>query len=1308
LDPSLAASTRTSSFARFSNGSAISPFRGSTFGSPILTKPAGDPFIPSGPGEVLRVSDPLTARGTCQGSRPVLTASTPCALFLGTRLDLLWTVQSLGFHPTHVHLRDRGLASTVRTLVPGVAVSFDTSAVWRAQLPSVSFVQGNAHSFPFLFESAEAIFSTRVRSRHGERPPSGWRLTHTRATHASVGGVTDTADRCFLWTRARANDSSPLTRSITLPTAVPRDVHSVVNDVVSGSTSRGPVSSRLPCPAVTELSPGLYHAGGLFPSDISRPRFRVRSVFSPTKWCDRPLTLSERAAVFDVPHHVVTTLPPAAVERLLVSPGRTLERCLHGLMASEGLLDRGGCLNFDGSPQRPPEEVLSTEGEEPADASPAPAVASTVPEQRQDGRNLKATKADDAAVPVWLWNEAVLEDLSEAPSARGHSTERVDQAMDSIRSFLLRVKCKRGVTSSFFHFVRTEYPTLCMTGQSEVAWFAQTEKYHWIRRAGHQVGRKLYQGWWTELWDTATLERLPGWDAVRRVADSSWWEWDEGSAPLYWRWPAEYRNTIRDGLEIWIRGPKPKFQRPQRPEKDPATRAKVVKKLATVRKRKYIAPGKVESLTDFFTVPKGEDDIRVVYNGTSSGLNEILWVPGFPMPTADTILRSVFPHTWMDDSDLGEFFLNFILNETLRELAGVDLTQYRTEEELAELGETIMAKCWERWVRCAMGLKPSPYQTGQGVLFAEDVIRGDRFEEKNIFRWHHLELNLPGSETYDPTKPWAFKIRLDGTPAADFSIYVDDNRGTGNTKKEAREAARKVASTCNYLGIQDASRKRRAASQTPGAWAGSVIHTDGKSVYVLVSQEKWDKSKGMIRDTLREMEDNGNILDHKILERRRGFLLYVTRTYPAMVPYLKGIHLTLDGWRQGRDVEGWKLLDRESREAEEEGKERETSQGDNPPKQVVAKPRLQSDLEALLVLFSAVEPPKRRVRSNLMVKVYYGFGDASQDGFGFNIQIGKRIVYRFGQWSTALSEQSSNYRELCNLVVRLEELVEEGILRDCEVFIFTDNATAEAVYYKGNSSSRHLFELMLRLRKLEMSGTLILHVVHVAGTRMQLEGADGSSRGDQTTGVMCGQRVLKYVPIHLSAPEVQPNLVPWIRSWWDFKRGTLTHLDPDGWFTTGMTQGNFLWTPAPAIADVAAEQMARAVHKHPHSFHMFVVPRLMTSRWRRRVSKMSDCYVTLTAGFEYWGRMQHEPLLIYFCLPLSRHQPWKLRGTRLLAQADRKLREVQQACHGRTRCLLRQLLIRTRRLESMSESLVRPLLRCARLKPFPNQEGRGR
>ena len=73
-----------------------------------------------------------------------------------------------------------------------------------------------------------------------------------------------------------------------------------------------------------------------------------------------------------------------------------------------------------------------------------------------------------------------------------------------------------------------------------------------------------------------------------------------------------------------------------------------------------------------------------------------------------------------------------------------------------------------------------------------------------------------------------------------------------------------------------------------------------------VEQDKWDKSKGMLQTCLEELGSNDGWMNHKELERKQGFLLYVTGTYPAMVPYMKGIHLTLDGWRVGQDDEGWK------------------------------------------------------------------------------------------------------------------------------------------------------------------------------------------------------------------------------------------------------------------------------------------------------------------------------------------------------------------------------------------------------------------
>jgi hypothetical protein len=78
--------------------------------------------------------------------------------------------------------------------------------------------------------------------------------------------------------------------------------------------------------------------------------------------------------------------------------------------------------------------------------------------------------------------------------------------------------------------------------------------------------------------------------------------------------------------------------------------------------------GLVYSLISLFEVPKGLTDIRMVYDGTKSGLNEVLWAPWFPLPMIDSFLQSVEPGTWMADNDVGEMFLNFVLHKSIQAL----------------------------------------------------------------------------------------------------------------------------------------------------------------------------------------------------------------------------------------------------------------------------------------------------------------------------------------------------------------------------------------------------------------------------------------------------------------------------------------------------------------------------------------------------------------------------------------------------------------------------------------------------------------
>jgi hypothetical protein len=227
----------------------------------------------------------------------------------------------------------------------------------------------------------------------------------------------------------------------------------------------------------------------------------------------------------------------------------------------------------------------------------------------------------------------------------------------------------------------------------------------------------------------------------------------------------------------------------------------------------------------------------------ASILNSILWAPWFPLPTIAMHLQSVVPWMFMGDLDIEEMFLNFMLQPRLQHSAGVDLTPFFTNE-LPANSHTI----WEHWSHCAMGFKPSPYQSIQGILFAKEKIRGDPRDCKNIFHWDVIQLNLPGSKGYTPSHPWVCKLRVsNGLLACHLIIYVDDVRTMGNTFDKCTAASRRAASVLNLSGIQDAPCKRCDPSQTPGAWSGSICLSDNNSVDLVISQEHWEKAKRMIQ-----------------------------------------------------------------------------------------------------------------------------------------------------------------------------------------------------------------------------------------------------------------------------------------------------------------------------------------------------------------------------------------------------------------------------------------------------------------------------
>lgn len=125
-------------------------------------------------------------------------------------------------------------------------------------------------------------------------------------------------------------------------------------------------------------------------------------------------------------------------------------------------------------------------------------------------------------------------------------------------------------------------------------------------------------------------------------------------------------------------GPLPVFQKLQQANKDPASHEHERSKLKKARDQGYIAKMKdiILLLMSFFSIPKvtvyneetGEDevlDIRMVYNGSSCGLNQVLWALWFALPTSKQMLWTADIGYWGGDNNYGEMFLNWWLQNAL-------------------------------------------------------------------------------------------------------------------------------------------------------------------------------------------------------------------------------------------------------------------------------------------------------------------------------------------------------------------------------------------------------------------------------------------------------------------------------------------------------------------------------------------------------------------------------------------------------------------------------------------------------------------
>ena len=278
----------------------------------------------------------------------------------------------------------------------------------------------------------------------------------------------------------------------------------------------------------------------------------------------------------------------------------------------------------------------------------------------------KAARSDDAPVDEDEWNARAAQGIF--PDGFDNSPFSAQRrGFDAVRKLMMRFY-NRNLRNSFARYLKQTYGRdwdelrTRKFSKRKSGRISSHEKIVLNLQKDHKVGR----------------------EALIRASLSTFMDWKGGSTIYFWRWPEDYQQQVRDGLDVYVSGTLPSYWAKQQFPSDFTQQQQMRQKLAKVceslksplsyeEHRAYIASGYVASLTGSFAVPKA-DDIRLVYDATKSKLNEALWAPNFMLPDIDSVLNNCTLNSWFGDIDLGEMFLNYFLDHKIRPYAGVDVT----------------------------------------------------------------------------------------------------------------------------------------------------------------------------------------------------------------------------------------------------------------------------------------------------------------------------------------------------------------------------------------------------------------------------------------------------------------------------------------------------------------------------------------------------------------------------------------------------------------------------------------------------------
>jgi hypothetical protein len=154
-----------------------------------------------------------------------------------------------------------------------------------------------------------------------------------------------------------------------------------------------------------------------------------------------------------------------------------------------------------------------------------------------------------------------------------------------------------------------------------------------------------------------------------------------------------------------------------------------------------------------------------------------------------------------------------------------------------------------------------------------------------------------------------------------------------------------------------------------------------------------------------------------------------------------------------------------------------------------------------------------------------------------------------------------------------------------------------------------------------------------------------------------------------------------------------------GYWAPRHKSGTFVWSPPPAAAAVAIEELRKARIKRQDALHIVIIP-----EWLRQLFKVPDIVLFIPPSTSFWPGAVLEPLVVGLIFEFAHSAPWQLRGTPKMLSVGREWRRVfdeEEVAGGN---LLRELLLECRRLPTMPSDLVWKMLHYRERTRFSYQQ----